>query len=304
MSLSKDRLIFDATAIGESDQTGAHLLGTGNAKVTSSTVGAKIALDVAIASISLLSERAEDSAAVSGDIGVSVLGVRQDVLATSTDATGDYSSFKVNALGEMYVHDADTKAQLITLNGAVSTSAHQVTQTGILTTANASLTAIKGKTDQFTFDAGRLVVLADVRLESDVADDAPDTENPLKMGSRAVSGALAAISATGDKANVISDMYRRLYVTTAPNVGFKTSAANVGTIASQLVAVPLAGRGRIMIQNLGNAAVYIGFNNTVAVVNGLKISAGAFLEMPFGSDLAIWVIATSGTQDVRIVEIA
>lgn len=49
-------------------------------------------------------EKAEDSAHSSGDIGSYVLAVRQDTLAASTDADGDYSSFKVDALGALYVN--------------------------------------------------------------------------------------------------------------------------------------------------------------------------------------------------------
>ena len=47
--------------------------------------------------------KAEDSAFTSGDLGMQILAVRQDVLASSTDLDGDYASFKVNALGELYV---------------------------------------------------------------------------------------------------------------------------------------------------------------------------------------------------------
>jgi hypothetical protein len=45
----------------------------------------------------------EDSAHTSGDAGLHMLAVRQDTLAASTSADGDYSSLKVNALGRLYV---------------------------------------------------------------------------------------------------------------------------------------------------------------------------------------------------------
>jgi len=48
-------------------------------------------------------EKAEDAAHASGDIGQYVLAVRQDTLASSTSADGDYASFKVNAQGALYV---------------------------------------------------------------------------------------------------------------------------------------------------------------------------------------------------------
>jgi hypothetical protein len=49
------------------------------------------------------SEKAEDAAHASGDIGNYVLAVRQDTLANSVSADGDYASFKVNAQGALYV---------------------------------------------------------------------------------------------------------------------------------------------------------------------------------------------------------
>jgi hypothetical protein len=52
------------------------------------------------------SDKAEDSAHASGDIGTYVLAVRQDALAPSTSADGDYASFKVNADGALWVEQA------------------------------------------------------------------------------------------------------------------------------------------------------------------------------------------------------
>lgn len=52
-------------------------------------------------------EKAEDAAHSSGDTGNYVLAVRQDTLAASTDADGDYSSFKVDSLGRLYVTGED-----------------------------------------------------------------------------------------------------------------------------------------------------------------------------------------------------
>lgn len=402
MALNKDKLIFDAADVASSDQVGAHVLGTANAKISSTNISGKEGLDVNVISPittqseaehaedsahvsgdvgsfmlavradvdgSLVSadgdyaplqvdangrlkvaaevtvqagdaEFLEDSAHVSGDAGLHMLAVRQDTLASSVSADGDYASFKLNALGELYVHDTDVKAQLVLANAsldAIEASVAQIdldtssiitelqsvnteldSQTAILTTIDTSLNnieavdfatettlaGIKAQTDQLTFDATRLTVFADINTASLVADDAVDSENPLKVGSRAVDGLLAAVSSSGDKANVISDMYRRVYVNDAPNVGFKTSAASVTNTAAEIASSPLLGRKRIMIQNLGNRAIYIGFNNTVSVSNGLRVSAGAFLEMPFGEDLDIWAITDSGTQDIRVVEIA
>lgn len=193
------------------------------------------------------SDKAEDSAHADGDIGTYVLAVRQDSLAASTSADGDYASLKVDSLGQLY------------------------------TVAS---------------------------LSSAVADDAVDTENPIKVGSRSVDGLLSAISASGDKANLISDMYRRLFINAAPNVGFNVSAATVTTTAAELASSPLAGRMKLQIQNLGNQAIFIGHSNSVTSANGFRISAGATETIEFGEDLDVWAIASAGSQSVRIVQLA
>lgn len=50
-------------------------------------------------------DKAEDSAAVSGDIGSFVLAVRQDTLANSVSADGDYGAFKLNSVGALWVQN-------------------------------------------------------------------------------------------------------------------------------------------------------------------------------------------------------
>lgn len=47
--------------------------------------------------------KAEDSAAVSGDVGVSVLAVRQDTLVSLVDTDGDYANLKLDSLGRLWV---------------------------------------------------------------------------------------------------------------------------------------------------------------------------------------------------------
>lgn len=378
MALDLQKLVFDEAEVASSDQVGAHILGSASAKVSSTNVGGKEGLDVNVInaiSIALDSEFAEDAAHADGDVGQHVLAVRQDTLSASTSADGDYSSFKVNSVGELYVHDADLKAEMVLANASLdaieasvaaidvdtssiitelqSVNTELDSQTALLTTIDSSLdaieasvaaididtssiitelqaanssldnieasvasiaaedfatettlAAIKAQTDQFTFNAGRLEVLADIDLESDVADDDADTENPLKIGSRAVDGLLPAISASGDKANVVSDMYRRIYVNDAPNVGAAYGAESVTTSAAQIAASPLAGRTRIIVQHNGNQNIYIGFDASVTTTNGLKVAPGAVLDLAFGEDLDLFAIAQSGTQNIRVIQIA
>lgn len=55
--------------------------------------------------------KAEDSVHATGDSGVYVLNVREDVLAASTDADGDYQSFKSDSLGRTWVRGASDYAE-------------------------------------------------------------------------------------------------------------------------------------------------------------------------------------------------
>jgi hypothetical protein len=54
------------------------------------------------------SDKAEDAAHASGDIGTYILAVRQDTLANSVSADGDYASLKVDATGALYVNVASS----------------------------------------------------------------------------------------------------------------------------------------------------------------------------------------------------
>lgn len=68
-------------------------------------------------------EKAEDSAHVSGDIGSYVLAVRQDTLASSTSADGDYSSLKTSAAGALYVNLAESSALIEVSDAALANTA-------------------------------------------------------------------------------------------------------------------------------------------------------------------------------------
>lgn len=189
------------------------------------------------------SNYAEDSAHVSGDIGDYVLAVRQDALASSTSADGDYASFKVNSRGALYTQPV-----------------------------------------------------------GNVADDAADSENPVKVGSRAETGALSAVS-DGDRADLLSDDFRRVYVNSGANVAVEDTAVSVTTTATALPATALTGRRKIYIQNLDNQEIFLG-GSGVTTANGLRIAAGGVFEDEVGDDVGLFAITASGTADVRVFELA
>jgi hypothetical protein len=88
-------------------------------------------------------EKAEDAAHSSGDIGSYMLGVRQDVLASSTSADGDYASFKMSAAGALYVNLAESSASITVNDAALANSAiiSKSLTLGVADTAQAAVTS-------------------------------------------------------------------------------------------------------------------------------------------------------------------
>lgn len=139
---------------------------------------------------------------------------------------------------------------------------------------------------------------------SSVADDAVDSGNPIKVGSRAVS-TLGTVSNANDRADLVSDLYRRIYVNNQPNIAGNLLNPTVSNTASQADATPLAGRKRILIQNLSDKNIYVGTSNAVTTSTGIEIPKKGDLEMEWGENIEIWLISPTGiTSDVRVLELA
>lgn len=139
-------------------------------------------------------------------------------------------------------------------------------------------------------------------FSSAVADDTPDTENPIKVGShvRADGSALPA-STAGDKVDLSSDLYRRVLINDAAHIGVLASAVTVGTSAVALPASALAGRTRMMIQNRGGQSIFVG-HSTVTTATGIEVTKGATLALEAGPAVAFYAISGSAGNDVRVVE--
>lgn len=154
---------------------------------------------------------------------------------------------------------------------------------------------------------GRLRVLADFDLTGNlVGDDEADTEDPLKVGSHAYDQASAwGTVDAGDKANLASDLYRRVLINDAPNVGLANAATAVDdTIGGTNLMTALAGRTRAFIQNLGPRALYVGATG-VTTATGLKIDKNATWSLELGESIDIFGITDAGAAlDVRHLQLA
>lgn len=84
------------------------------------------ALRVTGASATINAEKNEDDAHVSGDTGNYVLAVRQDTLASSTSADGDYASLKVDAAGSLYATLNGETVNISDNGGSITVDATQL----------------------------------------------------------------------------------------------------------------------------------------------------------------------------------
>lgn len=82
-----------------------------------------------------------------------------------------------------------------------------------------------------------------------------------------------------------------------------SSAPSVTTTAAALVASALSGRRRMLIQNLGNQAIFVG-GASVTSSSGIRIPAGANVELELGAAVSLYGVTSAGTADVRILEMA
>jgi hypothetical protein len=86
------------------------------------------------------SDKAEDAAHASGDIGTYILAVRQDTLANSVSADGDYASLKVDATGALYVNVAASGTLTVSDAALAATAiANAANPLGVADTAEAAV---------------------------------------------------------------------------------------------------------------------------------------------------------------------
>lgn len=314
--ISKDKLIYDTSESAENDNMGAFLKDSSGALLTGTTIGASRALDVNLVGSSGQGIFLEDSAHVSGDAGQQMLAVRKDVEGSLVSADGDYASLQVDALGRLRVA-ADIS--VVTGHEKIEDDAHASADVGSFVlgvrqdTLVASVSA-DGDYAAFKMDSvGRLWSNSFISgldssvvfpVAGNVADDAVDSGNPVKIGSRAVSGALAAVSAAGDRADAISDLYRRLYVNTTPNIAMATASTAMSSVAAVIVTSALAGRRNMLIKNESTKVVHVGIIG-VTTANGFPIAAGATMSLDIGPNIAIYgIMAAAATGTVRVLELA
>lgn len=118
-----------------------------------------------------------------------------------------------------------------------------------------------------------------------------------------IAGAEVQITDGTDTLAVNADGSINTTISEASLDSFLNSQATVTTTAAQVLVSPLANRKCVTIQNEGNDDVYVGSSAGVTAANGIKISKRSNATYNFGSGAAIFMIAASGSQDVRFLEL-
>lgn len=331
MSLEKFQLFFDATA-GEGDEVTAFLRTNNGGLLTSTTAGAKEALDVNIAasdiSIAVAESDvyAEDTAHTSGDDGAFMLAVRRDTRAVGSDADGDYSSLNVNASGELWVKDADVLAQL---QSGVVVSATDL-DIRDLNSATDSVAAVQSGTwdvnisdngGSITVDAADLdirdlshlqdsirlgdgtdflAINADGSLNitdngSSLTVDATDLDiRDLNFSTDSVTSRLQ--DGSGVAIGSIGDNLK-----VADCVAFGAlSSPDLSTANTAVTITAVANQEKVEIHNLSGADLYYGPSGITTAANGLIIPRKSVKELDLCGDFDLISAATIVAGEVRV----
>lgn len=279
MSIAKYGLCFDPNdpdlSIEEQDTIGSFVLGSDGDAITSTTIGTVEALDVNIAGGSITVTEsdvyAEDTAHADGDIGTFTLTVRQDTLAASTDADGDYSAFKSDSLGRLYVTDDQALSQLTDINTELD---------GLTTLVTATNTA-----------------LADVNSELDAQTALMTTGN----------ASLASIDQCfTDIKNVAGDAIRvEGDFGGACDTAIVNAQSTATDAASSVVTSALADRQTLWIANEGKSTAYIG-GTGVTAATGFPLYRKTAIELCAGASVDVQAITSAAgqTADLRTLELS
>lgn len=302
MAINKIRNDFNSSNPSDSDRIGAFL--TDGTKVAS--INASNQLEVAVGNTVTVTATDLDIRDLS-DSTDSVAAVQSGTWSVDVDSLPADVDIRdlVNTQDSVAIGDGTNLIDLAQNDSAFSATNRGFGVYGVRQDAAGSPVSADGDYHPMVFnDDGELKVAAD--LKSEVADDDADSGNPIKIGYRAhdITAALTSLG-DGDRANALSDHYRRMFTNPSYNVGWSVSAGNAADTAAQVDGTKLDGRRAIRLQNLGDKPFEIGPDNTVTFGGGYHIPKNAEAEMEAGEALDIYVIADTGqTPDYRLAQFA
>lgn len=259
----------------------------------------------------------EDDAHVSGDEGKHVLAVRQDTLAASTSADGDYASFKVDSVGSLYVKATDTDSLLTTIDGVLDNIyTEQLDQGTTLDAIAVDLAAIETELlDQgTTLDtiAGDTTSIDNILTALSKAEDSVHVSGDQGiMGLAVRNDAGTALAADGDYIPLSTDSSGALRVTgnendvALANAGIANAAEtlDVANTAQDIIASPLPNRKYVYVYNNDNKRIFVGASGVTAS-NGFPVAPRSYLELRAGASVDIEYVSTKVNHEIRTLELS
>lgn len=249
---------------------------------------------------------AEDSAHTTGDIGYFNLAVRRDTRTSGVDTDGDYASFNVNANGELYVHDTDVLAELVSANATLTSIDGHAAQIETDTTAILAELLDQGTTldsilaDTATIDSN----LASLTKLEDAAHASGDAGIQALAVRKDANGSSAA---DGDYTSLLTNASGALKVDDTANGGILQQQVTVSSTAAQVPAANLAGRKSLMLQNTSSGRMWIGSATvtTSGATAGIELPANSFMELEVGAAVNVYAIKSGGgTLTLNVLELA
>lgn len=304
MGIGKDRLILDTSLLADSDNVGAYLRDSAGNLLTSTLVGSDQALDVNVVQSVLPTGAATEATLATLATEVTAAAILADTTAILAD-TAD-----IEIATEAIAADiADLKKAE---DSAHSSGDYGVMSLAVRSDAGGSLAGTDGDYAPLQLDAsGRLRVAADLVSSAEYAEDSAHNSGDVGNFMLAVrnDAGTSLVSADGDYAplQVNADGALRVEAELAgsvPNTAILVTQTTVTSTAAVILASALSDRKRILIENLGAQAIYLGDDNAVTSSDGFRISAGSVLDVELGPGISIYAITAASTADVRILEIA
>jgi len=246
----------------------------------------------------------EDSAHTDGDEGAFILAVRNDANAVVTNANGDYSQISVNDKGAIAIQDGGNS---ITVDGSITVSSGNITAatdtsyaedsshvsgskgTFILAVRNDSNTDFNATDGDYTpiaVTGAGAVKIHDggnsITVDGDVANDSPDTGNPVKIGFQAETVLPTAVT-NGDRVNGTADQFGRQLVThISPGMQTWKSANYTTTQTGVALWTPAAGKTV--------AVTYLAISSYATTTGRVIVWFGASGDTTYtaGTDQLVW----------------
>jgi hypothetical protein len=284
----KEKLVFDPAAASETDNVGAYLRASDGTLLTHTDVSGKKSLDVNVAN---------------------------EVVVTATDLDIRDLDFATDSV--------DVSGSEVSITGNVNVT--QGTSPWVVSATDLDIRDLNHAQDNVAIAQGgnTLVVNADgsinVNADIDIVNGAEKLHDaahaPGDVGNYVLAvrqDVLASdVSANGDYSSFKVNAQGALYVDVskaapASHSSWLVTQNTVDTTAETIVTADLTNRKKILIQNVSNAGrtLYLGHSNAVTTANGIRLSAGAGIELELAAGVAIYAISSAAGADVRVAELA